>query len=194
MSRSKLVLVIGLVFGLASGVAKAQDGRPRSLPAAKRTVTADAYRAPAAYDDGGGTNGGNRITYDVGLSAGNANNVSYTEANLGINAYFMDYFSWRNSIFSRFITGQDNIYGLDTSLRGIFSAGNSAGGFTAFAGPGWRFVSRGDSAPFAEAGVVVKLAGISLGGGVKSVYNSAIRQGAENDTQYFLILAGGGSL
>ncbi|MEK7354823.1 MAG: hypothetical protein AAB250_00140, partial [Bdellovibrionota bacterium] len=90
--------------------------------------------------------------------------------------------------------GADNIYGLDTSLRGIFSVGNAAGGFTAFAGPGWRFVSRGDSPPFAEAGVVVKLGGISLGGGLKTLFNGVVRQGAESDTQYFFILAGGGSL
>lgn len=146
---------------------------------------------PVAFAQDGGID---RITYDIGLSAGSVNNVSYTEANLGVNLYFLEYFAWRNAGFSRFITGQDNIYGLDTSLRGIFSAGNSAGGFTAFAGPGWRFVTRGDSPPFAEAGVVVKLAGISLGGGVKSFYNSAIRSGAEDDTQYFIILSGGGSL
>lgn len=193
MNRSIFMLAVGLVLGMGGEVARAQDSRPRSLPAAKRTVSADAYRAPAAYD-GDGDDNFNKITFDVGLSAGNTNGASYTEANLGINAYFLDYFAWRNSIFSRFVTGQDNVYGLDTSLRGVFSAGNQNGGFTAFAGPGWRFVSKGDSAPFAEGGVVVKLGGISIGGGAKAVFNSAIRSGAADDTQYFLILAGGGTL
>ncbi|MES2963446.1 MAG: hypothetical protein V4760_06115 [Bdellovibrionota bacterium] len=193
MIRSILALSLMMSPILSCGLAVAQETRPRSLPPAKRTVSADAYRAPAQYDDGG-SGGIDKITFDIGLSAGNSSGFNYTEANLGINAYFLDYFAWRNSIFSRFVTGAENVYGLDTSLRGIFSVGNAAGGFTAFAGPGWRFVSKGDAAPFAEAGVVVKLAGISLGGGAKSVFNSAIRSGAENDTQYFLILAGGGTL
>ena len=135
-----------------------------------------------------------RITFDLGGSFGQVNDISYTEVNLGLNTYFSEYFAWRNAVFGRFVEKSDNIYGLDTSLRGILSVSGVVAGFTIFAGPGYRFVSQGDNVPLAEAGLVFRLAGISLGGGVKTLLTSWVKSGAPNDTQYFLILAGGGSL
>lgn len=140
-----------------------------------------------------------RLTFDVSGSLGSSGGRGYQEISLGINAYFTDWFVWRNSGFSRFIEGTDNVYGLDTSARFVLNLGNSALGLTAFAGPGYRFATTGgnipaDSAPFAEGGIVAKLGGVSIGGGVKTVFNSVVRSGAPEDTQYFLILAGGGSL
>lgn len=135
-----------------------------------------------------------RVTYDLGVSAGSYGEHSYTELNLGLNLFFSEYVSWRNALFGRFVSGDDSFYGLDSSVRGTYDLRGDVGGFTAFAGPGYRFASQGKSVPFAEAGLVLHLGGISLGGGVKSLFNSAIESGAANDTQYFIILAGGGSL
>ena len=135
-----------------------------------------------------------RMTFDLGGSFGSYGDQSYTEVNLGLNTYFSDHFAWRNAVFGRFMQQTENIFGLDTSLRGILSASEAGSGFTIFAGPGYRFVNRGLSAPLIEGGLVLHLAGLSIGGGVKTVLTSMIEGGAKNDTQYFIILAGGGSL
>lgn len=139
------------------------------------------------------------LTYDLSGSFGSTGGRGYQEISVGVNAFFYEWLAWRNSAFARFIEGTDNVYGLDTSARFILNLGDHKLGLTAFAGPGFRFAksagsSIADSAPFAEAGVVAKLGGIAIGGGVKSVYNGIVRSGAAQDTQYFLILAGGGSL
>ena len=144
------------------------------------------FQAQAAESD--------RMTFDLGLSSGSIKGKTYTELDLGLNAYFMDYFVWRNAVWARFADQVDNIYGVDSSVRAIYSIGNSSGGFTTFAGPGFRVASRGDSAPFLEGGAVVKFAGIAIGAGLKSILNSWVHTNADNDTQFFLILAGGGTL
>ena len=135
-----------------------------------------------------------RMTFDIGGSFGSYGDQSYTELNLGLNTYFSEYFAWRNAVFGRFSQQSENIFGLDTSLRGIYSYGLGGTGFTAFAGPGYRFVNRGSSAPLLEGGLVLHLAGLSIGGGVKTVLTSVVQSGVKNDTQYFIILAGSGSL
>ena len=136
-----------------------------------------------------------RVTYDLGGSTGSVQGGgSYTEINLGLNLFFGEFLSWRNAVFGRFMSGVENIYGLDTSARGLLSLSGSALGLSIFAGPGYRFVTRGTHVPFAEAGLVVRLAGFSIGGGVKTLLTSWVHSGRANETQFFLILAGGGSL
>lgn len=130
------------------------------------------------------------LTFDFGLSGGSVGGVSYAEANLGLNAYFAEWLAWRNAIFGRFPQTGQTTYGLDTSLRGILNVPF----LTAFAGPGYRFVTEGGSAPLVEGGVVLKLGILAIGGGVKVVMTSWSKSGAQNDTQYFVILGGGGSL
>ena len=136
-----------------------------------------------------------RFTYDLGLSAGSAGGKSYTEAHVGINTYFEHWIAWRNAGFGRFVSDADNIFGIDSSLRGIYSAqaGNLAGA-TLFGGPGYRFVSRGKNVPFVEAGAVLRLASIALGGGFKVFMNRLVDRDMGSDTQYFIILSGAGSL
>ncbi|CAN5558218.1 hypothetical protein BH10BDE1_BH10BDE1_28700 [soil metagenome] len=140
-----------------------------------------------------------RLTYDISGSLGNYGDRGYQEISLGLNAHFAEWFVWRNAGFARFTEGTDNIYGLDTTARFVLNLGDSKLGLVAFAGPGYRFAtsagsSQADSAPFAEAGVIAKLAGLSIGGGFKSVFNSLVRTGSPDDRQFFLILAGGGAL
>lgn len=135
-----------------------------------------------------------QLTFDIGLSSGTVNEKSYTEANVGFNYRFLDWMAWRNSIFGRFGSDIDSVYGIDTSLRGLASIGDRQMGASAFLGPGYRFVTKGDNVPFVEGGVVLSVGGISVGGGAKALFNSAVRPGAENDSQFFIILAGGGTL
>jgi hypothetical protein len=133
-------------------------------------------------------------TFDLGLATGSTNSFSYTEVDLALNLYVNPFIDFRNALFGRFISGSDNIFGLDSSVRGVLNADLEVVGMTAFAGPGIRFPSRGGVAPFAEAGVVFRILGISLGGGAKRIFNSAFSSSGPDETQYFLILAGGGSL
>lgn len=154
-------------------------------------------RVPASEDveDASSGFGLHRVTFDLGVSTGSVNGITYTEANLGLNLYFFQWLAWRNAFFGRFMTGEETLTGVDSSARLILNLDGGALGLTAFAGPGWRFVTKGDaSAPLLEAGLVLRLAGLALGGGMKTIINSAIRSGAPNDTQYFLILSGGGRL
>ena len=137
---------------------------------------------------------GLRISYDLGFSSGSSGNSSYSEGALGFNFFFARYFSLREAVFARFAAGVDNIYGLDSSVRGILHWQTSGFGASAFAGPGFRFVNKGKDVPFAEAGLTLQLAGIQVGGGMKTFFTKWRDANASNDTQYFIILAGGGSL
>jgi len=140
------------------------------------------------------------FTYDLGASVGSYNGNSYSEITLGLNAYLNDFLIWRNALFNRFGTGVDSASGLDTSMRFFYDSRPEPGGvgFTVFAGPGYRISSEKNSAFFAEGGAVLKAAGLSIGGGVKSmIYANPGRdsQGVDlpkSDTVYFIILAGGG--
>jgi hypothetical protein len=161
--------------------------------------------ASLAQEDEATSSSDLRFTYDVSASVGSvsnsAGNSSYTEIALGLNSFFSDWFVWRNSGFTRMGQGYDGTYGLDSSARFVLNLGDSAFGLNAFLGPGYRVIlnqstgaNQTDSAPFAEAGAVFRLGGLNLGGGMKSVFNSLVRQGSKDDVQYFLILSGGGSL
>lgn len=134
-----------------------------------------------------------KLTYDIGFSTGSSGGESYSEANLGLNLFFKEWLAWRNALFARFVR-PENLYGLDTSLRLFHTVGSGRTSLTLFGGPGWRFVTKGLNPPFAEAGLVARLGGFSIGGGAKTFFNSAVKKGSPSDTQYFIILSGGGSL
>ena len=113
-----------------------------------------------------------------------------------------EYLNWRNALFSRFDSSTENIYGLDSSLRLQTTAMTSddSFGFHVFAGPGVRLASENWNAVFGEAGLVFKIGGIKIGGGIKSISYIENRKDKnnqelpKNDQQVFIILAGGGSL
>ncbi len=135
-----------------------------------------------------------RLTYDLVVSAGNYDNQNYTEAQLGLNLFFLKWLAWRNAGFARFVA-PENYYGYDTSARLQFEFGlGDLLGVTIFGGPGYRFATRFDNAPFAEGGLSLSLAGFTIGGGVKTIYYKFANENNANDTQYFITLAGGGSL
>lgn len=180
----------------APSAAGAEPGANVGRRARRTGLRAQSADAVADEDDDSGSSwlGLHAVTFDLGGSFGSYGERNYTEIDLGLNLYLNPYLVWRNAVFGRFASGVDTLYGWDTSGRGVLSLGSGLAGLTAFAGPGYRFVNGGGNVPFAEGGVVLKLAGISLGGGVKTLLHSWVRSGSANDTQYFLILAGGGSL
>lgn len=155
--------------------------------------------ALAARTSGRSSSDGSTLTYDLGASAGSYGGQSYSEVGLGLNWYLQDWLNWRNAVFARFGNGETKS-GLDTSLRLETSSQGDNFGFKAFAGPGYRFSSQDLSAAFGEAGVVFRLGGLSIGGGIKGMYypnpgkDSRGDDLSHTDTTYFIILGGGGVL
>lgn len=142
---------------------------------------------------------GSTLTYDLGASAGSYGGQSYSEIDVGLNWYVQDWLNWRNAVFSRFGSGQTNA-GLDTSLRLESNNQGENFGLKAFVGPGYRFSTQELSAAFGEAGVIFRVGGLSIGGGLKAMYypnpglDSRGDRLSRTDTTYFLIVGGGGVL
>jgi hypothetical protein len=144
---------------------------------------------------------GSDFTYDLMASSGSQNNYSYSEIKLSLNWYATDWLNWRNGVFTRFGTNVQSVTGLDSSLLFTWDAETDGGGLgiRAFAGPGVRMASANNNAATAEAGLVFKVGGLELGGGAKYLSYFNARQDPfgfdlpRNETQYFIILAGGGS-
>ncbi len=135
-----------------------------------------------------------RKTIDLGISSGAVSKVNYTEVDLGLNLYFSPYLDFRNAVFGRFGDDPQNYFGLDSSIRGVYSTEPNELGFTIFAGPGARIPSKGNVTPFAEGGLMLKVLGIGAGVGAKLIQNSWVTKDTPNETQVFLILAIGGGI
>jgi hypothetical protein len=136
------------------------------------------------------------LSYDLGASLGNYAGKSYTELNLGLNWYLSDNFNWRNSVFSRF-GGSSSVAGLDSSMRLESRSQSTDGNFGShlFLGPGVRIADTANTGLFIEGGASFRIGGFSLGGGLKSIYYSSPASGNSNsDTEFFIILGGGGVL
>lgn len=139
--------------------------------------------------------------YDLSAGSGRYNDVSYAEVTAGLNWQFSEWWTWRNAVFHRFGSDIDSITGLDTSVRLGNAFGTKGGDFGVdfYVGPGLRFASSNANAVFGEAGVGFKIVGLYLGVGMKSLYYTQPRVSSsgidlpKNDTQVYLVLAGGGS-
>jgi hypothetical protein len=141
------------------------------------------------------------LTYDLGVSTGSYNGTNYNEINLGLNWHLNSFTTWRNALYSRFGSQEAASQGLDSSLRFDYNylADGGAFGFNLFGGPGYRFSKKDQSASFLEGGLKLKLAGLTVGGGVKILNysdpgtNADGTARAKQDTTLFLILAGSGA-
>ncbi len=141
------------------------------------------------------------LTYDLGASTGTYSGYGYTEINLGLNWSLYDYLTWRNSFFSRSVQSLSSVSGLDSSARFSWEVATDGGGLGlgVFAGPGIRFSKKESSATFVEVGLTVKLGGLNIGGGFKTLfYNSPGTDASgvdlpKSDTGYFIVLSGGGA-
>lgn len=143
-----------------------------------------------------------RLTYDVSGSQSNQNGRTYQELNLGLNWFLSDWLIFRNSAFQRQSQDQDTVYGLDSSMRLQHSLQNDENtlGVKVFGGPGVRIASEKSNAYFGEAGVGIRLGGINLTAGVKSLQYSERRLDSNGnklpstENQIFIGISGGGSL
>lgn len=142
------------------------------------------------------------FTYDVSASSGTENNNTYSEVKLNLNWFLTDWLNWKNGVFTRFGSKVQSVSGLDSSLLASYDVKNESGtlGFQTFVGPGVRLASADNNAATAEAGVIFTLGGVRLGGGAKYLSYFKTREDEnrtelpKNETQYFIVLSGGGSL
>jgi hypothetical protein len=142
------------------------------------------------------------FTYDIGASTGSYNGKSYSEINLGLSWYVMDFLNWRNSLFSRFGDGLTSVSGLDSSARFFMdlSSDERTFGLHLFAGPGLRISNAQNTGVFGEAGAYFRIAGLTLGVGVKSLQytnpgtNADGTDRPKGDSTVFVVLGGGGAL
>lgn len=141
------------------------------------------------------------LTYDLSGGVGSYNNNSYTEVDLGLNWMVQDWLNWRNSVFSKFGSTINTVYGLDSALllqSSMYTQGRGAG-IDVFVGPGLRFASEDSNGAFGKAGLVLTLGGLHLGGGVQAThyFQSRIDKNSvklpDDEVQYFIILSGGGT-
>ncbi len=145
---------------------------------------------------------GSRFTYDVTGSQSTRNGNQYQEINLGLNWFLQDWLIWRNSAFQRQGDKIDSIYGLDTSLRLQQEWLNESRslGFKIFGGPGARLASSDSNAYFGEAGLGLRLGGLMISAGVKSLKYFSTRKDQDgiqlpkDENQVFLTVSGGGVL
>ncbi len=194
MFRFISVAILLVVFSFQKSMAQT---KPVKNPPAGFQKPPDFQRSPAARQSE------STLSYDLSAGAGTYNGSSYNEFNLGLNWMVADWLNWRNALFTRLSSASsDSISGLDSSLRlqGSMLSDSGTFGMSGFIGPGVRFATKDANAAFAEAGLMFKVGGLHLGGGVKSVNYFKTRQdssGADlpkNDNQVFIILSGSGNL
>ena len=136
-----------------------------------------------------------KLTYEAGIGMsdtynfGTNNYENFTELELGINYFFLDWLDWHNSLFDRIISNIANTYGWDSSLIGYLQIESL--GFGSFAGLGFRIISAGTVVPTLEAGVVHRWVGIQMGFGVHEILNSISNASFLNDTVYFINISRG---
>jgi hypothetical protein len=132
-------------------------------------------------------------TFEIeGAMGSNAQGDGYQEFGLGANAYFYNWLAWRNIAFFRPPTQNNGspIYGIDMTERMSYEFSRS-NGLAVFASPGYRLAGGGMAAPLAEAGFTVRIAGLTLGGGVRGLMRSWVETAASNETQFFINLSTG---
>lgn len=143
-----------------------------------------------------------RLTYDISGSQSQMNGRTYQEINLGVNWFWQDWLIFRNSAFQKQAQQEDTVYGLDSSLRlqQEFQSEDRVFGFKIFGGPGVRIASEKSNAYFGEAGVGLRLGGLNLGAGIKSLQYAETRTDSsgnrlpKTENQIFITLSGSGSL
>lgn len=128
---------------------------------------------------------------NVGAAAGSTGGQSYFEIQAGVNTLFLPWLVWRNAPFYRFRSNLPNALGIDSSVLGRLSLGDS---FWFDGGAGYRLATESLSAPFLEARASLNLPSFFVALGVKYLLNSVMRAGASNDVLYSVGLSAGSSL
>lgn len=142
------------------------------------------------------------LSYDISGGSGSRNGNSYSEIHLGLNWYPAEWLNWRNSLFTQFGSAMNTIYGIDTAALFEYTAYTQSrgAGIELYAGPGLRFANENSNAVFGKVGLTFALGGLRLGASVQHNHYFSSRTDKENyslpkdETQYFITIAGGGSL
>ncbi|KYG65954.1 hypothetical protein AZI86_02460 [Bdellovibrio bacteriovorus] len=145
---------------------------------------------------------GSSLSYDLSGGSGSRDGETYSEIHLGLNWFVQDWLNWRNSIFTQFGTEINTVYGLDSAALFNVDAytSNRALGVELYAGPGVRVATEKSNAVFGKAGITFALGGLRIGGGVQANHYLEDRTDKNNrvlgkdETQYFIVLSGGGVL
>jgi hypothetical protein len=142
------------------------------------------------------------VTWDLGVASGKYQSsnapypdITFTEGDVGLNWFFIDYVAWRNAVFVRFPTGEKTVEGIDSGLRLQSRIDFGArSGLNLFTGAGFRFENLGGNVPFGEIGLSVQVSGLTIGGGAKVFFEKLINASTPTYVQYFIILSGSGVL
>jgi hypothetical protein len=143
---------------------------------------------------GGASESHPRLDYDLGASAGsttkNGETRQYQEAQMGLNLHLTSWLNWRNSLWGRRMTATEDIYGLDTGLRLQAGLEGESLAIRLLGGGGYRFQNTGKGAPFAEAGLGLRVGALNISAGAKRIYRQAVDPEEQDETQYFLTVSG----
>ncbi len=130
----------------------------------------------------GKSNNFRRFRFDGGGSVGSSNRGSFYEINLGVSYFVTEWLIWRNAPFFRFQSGATNSFGLDSSVRGQYSPPVAAEfSPTLMVGAGFRFINTGSHAPFAEAGLGLRVSDIQIQLGVKYIAGKLLDANVEDE-------------
>jgi hypothetical protein len=143
------------------------------------------------------------MSYDVSGGVGSYDGNSYTEIHLGLNYFPAEWLNWRNSVFTKYGSSLNSIYGLDSALLFQTSAYTQSrgAGVEVFLGPGVRLASENNNAGFAQGGITFALGGLRLGFGAQALHYWANDRTDKNNVllpndeiNYFITISGGGSI
>lgn len=109
---------------------------------------------------------------------------SFTESQLGLRYAFNPTFSIQASVLARFVENDENYYGGQVLAPITSSVLPSLLSLQAYLAPGFR-VLRGFEAPLMEGGVSTGFRRIRLGVGYRVIFNEALSNGLEDESQIF---------
>ena len=136
-----------------------------------------------------------RITYDFKVGTRLQSGGSSIEAAFGLNFFFLSWLSIREEVFYNRFDAGGQTFGLDSSLNGSYTIGESGFSFTPTIGAGYRIETEREGAPFAEGGLRLRLGNsFSVSLSAKRIFYSIVNERAEDETIFSLggSLAGGG--
>ncbi len=141
------------------------------------------------------------VDIDIGGASGNYNGQSYSEVNLGVNLNFTDWLTLRNSAFKRFGTKDNDITGLDSTLRLILTEKFDSATFRLFGGAGYRFADPSEkNALIGEGGLGFNFGRLGLGAGAKYLkydklqYDFTGKPTKGDDINFFFVVSAGAGL
>jgi hypothetical protein len=130
------------------------------------------------------------LTYHAAVTTGDMqfegrSSESFTESQLGLRYSFSPVFSIQASLLARFVENDENYYGGQVLAPITSSVLPSLLSLQAYLAPGFR-VLRGFEAPVMEGGVSTGFRSVRLGVGYRVIFNEALSNGLEDESQVFI--------